>query len=302
MKKRLTRKQRKLFFVWGMLALPLLQWLIFFVYVNIDSILMAFQELDLNTGEVSWTFNNFKRFFYEWRALDSMKTAVKNSILAGLNDVVLILLSLLLSYFLYKKIPGRNAFRIIYFLPSVISMVIYTMVYKFMFDTSVGPINGLLGKLGVTDLPSWFGDTKLAFPLILIYCLWVGTGYNILIFSAAMESIPEDVIEYSKLEGVGRMRELFQIIIPMIWPTLAVAFLGSIKVIFTLFIQVELLTEGGPGGSTVTIAYLINSIIKGTNNNLEWGATMGLCFTLIATPIIILLKRFLDKTGERLGC
>ena len=263
---------------------------------------MAFQELDLNTGEVSWTFNNFKRFFYEWRALDSMKTAVKNSILAGLNDVVLILLSLLLSYFLYKKIPGRNAFRIIYFLPSVISMVIYTMVYKFMFDTSVGPINGLLGKLGVTDLPSWFGDTKLAFPLILIYCLWVGTGYNILIFSAAMESIPEDVIEYSKLEGVGRMRELFQIIIPMIWPTLAVAFLGSIKVIFTLFIQVELLTEGGPGGSTVTIAYLINSIIKGTNNNLEWGATMGLCFTLIATPIIILLKRFLDKTGERLGC
>ena len=194
MKKRLTRKQRKLFFLWGMLALPLLQWLIFFVYVNIDSILMAFQELDLNTGEVSWTFNNFKRFFYEWRALDSMKTAVKNSILAGLNDVVLILLSLLLSYFLYKKIPGRNAFRIIYFLPSVISMVIYTMVYKFMFDTSVGPINGLLGKLGVTDLPSWFGDTKLAFPLILIYCLWVGTGYNILIFSAAMESIPEDVI------------------------------------------------------------------------------------------------------------
>ena len=181
-------------------------------------------------------------------------------------------------------------------------MVVYTMVFKFMFDTSVGPINILLSKMGVTDLPGWFGDTNLAFLLILLYCLWVGTGYNILIFSAAMEGLPEDVMEYSKLDGVGRMRELFQIVIPMIWPTLAVAFIGSIKVIFTLFIQVELLTEGGPGESTTTIAYLINSIIKGTNNNLEWGATMGLCFTLIAIPFIILLKKFLDKTGERFGC
>ena len=176
------------------------------------------------------------------------------------------------------------------------------MVYKFMFDTSVGPINIVLSKLGMTDLPRWFGDTNLAFLLVLLYCLWVGTGYNILIFSAAMEGLPEDVLEYSRLEGVGRVRELFQIIIPMIWPTLAVAFLGSIKVIFTLFIQVELLTEGGPAGSTQTIAYIINSIIKGTNNNLEWGATMGLCFTVIATPLIIWMKRFLDKTGERLGC
>lgn len=302
MKKKLTRKQKKLIFVWGMLALPLLQWLIFFVYVNINSILMAFQSLNLDTGKVTWTLNNFKRFFYEWRALDSLKDAVKNSLLAGANDVLLILISLLLSYFLYKKIPGRNLFRVIYFLPSVISIVIYTMVFKFMFDTSVGPINIVLEKMGVTNLPSWFGDTNLAFPLILVYCLWVGTGYNILIFSAAMEGLPEDVLEYSRLEGVGRMRELFQIIVPMIWPTLAVAFLGSAKVVFTLFIQVELLTEGGPAGSTTTIAYLINSIIKGTNNNLEWGATMGLCFTIMATPLIISLKKFLDKTGERFGC
>lgn len=112
----MTRKQKKLLFVWGMLALPLLQWLIFFVYVNIDSILMSFQTMNYTTGKIEWTLNNYKRFFYEWNALDTMKNAVWNSVLAGLNNMVLILISLVLSYFFYKKIPGRSFFRIVYFL------------------------------------------------------------------------------------------------------------------------------------------------------------------------------------------
>lgn len=302
--KTMTRKQKRLLFIWGMLAIPLLQWLIFFVYVNIDSVVMSFQTMNYKTGEIQWTLNNYKRFFYEWNALPQISNAVKNSLLAGLNNMVLILISLVLSYFFYKKIPGRQFFRVVYFLPSIISVVIYTMVFKFMFDTNVGPVNILLQKMGMeaTSLPNWFGDTKLAFPLILLYCLWVGTGYNILILGAAMENLPEDVMEYSRLEGVGRARELFQIVVPMIWPTLAVAILGSVTTIFTMFIQVDLLTEGGPGGASQTIAYLINGLVKGANADLEWGAAMGLCFTVIAAPIIVLLKKLLDKVGEHFGC
>lgn len=303
-RKRWTRKQKRLLFIWGMLALPLLQWLIFFVYVNLDSILMSFQTMNYKTGAMEWTLNNYKRFFYEWNALPQIGNAVKNSLLAGLNNLVLILISLVLSYFFYKKIPGRGFFRVVYFLPSIISVVIYTMVFKFMFDTSVGPINVILQRLGVNaaNLPGWFGDTKLAFPLVLLYCLWVGTGYNILILGAAMENLPEDVMEYSRLEGVSRTRELFQIVVPMIWPTLAVAILGSVTTVFTLFIQVDLLTEGGPGGASQTIAYLVNGLIKGANADLEWGAAMGLCFTIAAAPCIVVIKKLLDKIGEHFGC
>lgn len=303
-KKRLTRKQKRLLFVWGMLALPLLQWLVFFLYVNVDSIVMSFQTMNYKTGAIEWTLNNYKRFIYEWNALPQIKNAVKNSMLAGANNLLLILISLVLSYFFYKKIPGRNFFRVVYFLPSIISIVIYTMVFKFMFDTSVGPINIILQAFGMNavDLPSWFGDTNLAFLLVLLYCLWVGTGYNILILGAAMENLPEDVMEYSRLEGVSWIRELFQIVVPMIWPTLAVAILGSVTTIFTLFIQVDLLTEGGPGGASQTIAYLVNGLVKGANADLEWGAAMGFCFTIVATPIVILLKKLLDKIGEHFGC
>lgn len=303
-KKGLSRKTRRTLFICGMLALPLLQWLIFFVYVNIDSVVMSFQTMNYKTGTMEWSLNNYKRFIQEWNALPQIKNAAKNSLLAGANNLVLLLLSVILSYFFYKKMPGRSFFRVVYFLPSIISIVIYTMVYKFMFDTSVGPINILLEKLGVAakDLPGWFGDTKLAFPLVLFYCLWVGTGYNILIIGAAMENLPKDVMEYSHMEGVGRFRELFQIVIPMIWPTISVAILGSITIVFTLFIQVELLTEGGPGQSSQTIAYLVNGLIKGANSDLEWGAAMGLCFTVVAAPIVVIMKKLLDRVGKHFGC
>ena len=302
-RKGLSRKTKRKLFIIGMLAFPLLQWLVFFVYVNIDSVLMSFQTINYKTGAMEWTFSNYERFFHEWNALPYLKSAVKNSLLAGANNIVLLLLSVILSYFFYKKIPGRKFFRVVYFLPSVISIVVYTMAYKLMFDTSVGPINILLQKLGVNavDLPTWFGDTDLAFPLVLLYCLWVGTGYNILIVGSAMENLPQDVMEYSHMEGVGWIRELFQIVVPMIWPTISVALLGSVTVVFTLFIQVEMLTGGGPGHSSETIAYLINGLIKGHNADLEWGAAMGVCFTVAAAPLVVITKKLLDKIGRHFG-
>lgn len=299
-KKGISGRAKRYLFIWGMLALPLLQWLIFFVYVNINSVLMAFQKFDSASGVTKWSLDNFPRFVSEFGQTE-IKVAVKNSVLAGVNNLVLVLISLILSYFFYKKIPGRVMFRIIYFLPSVISIVIYTLVYKSMFDTQTGPLSLLLQRLGITleNLPH-FGSTAWSFPLVMIYCLWVGTGYNIIIFGAAMEGLPDSVMEYSRLEGVGMMRELFTIVIPMIWSTIVVAILGCITVVFTLFIQVQLLTQGTATNSQ-TIAYVINSVVlRGTD--LEFGAAQGVFFTVIAAPIIIIIKKGLDKIGEKFGC
>lgn len=303
-KKGISLKTRRLIFVWGMLALPLLQWLVFFVYVNLNSITMSFQSVNYETGIVEWSLTNYKRFFQEWQELPQMRNAVKNSLFAGLNDLFLLLVSTVFAYLFYKKVPGRGVFRIIFFLPSIISIVVYTMVYKYMFNMTMGPVNVILEKVfhvAKADLPTWFGDRNLAFPLVMLYCLWVGTGYNILITGGAIENLPEDVMEYSRLDGVGFIREFFQIVVPMIWPTIAVGLLGCITCVFTLFIQVELLTGGGPSQSSQTIAYLINGLIKSANANLEWGACMGLCFTVIATPFILIARKLLDKVSERFG-
>ena len=124
-------------FIWGMLALPLLHFLIFFVYANFSSLFMSFQT---STG--NWTTVNYKHF---WSDLTTPKQghnvileAVGYSFFLGLNDVVLVLVSLVLAYFIYKKIPGRNVFRVVFFLPSIIAMTIYVVCYKLLLNPTYG--------------------------------------------------------------------------------------------------------------------------------------------------------------------
>ena len=303
----LNKKKKKPFdwkralFIVAMLAIPIIHFLIFFIYVNIDSLVMTFRVYDHATGTIRWGTDNYTRFFKETfnKSYTGIRIAVLNSLFFGLNDILLILLSLVLSYFFFKKIPGRSFFRIIFFLPSIISIVVYTMAYSFMFTPGTGPINMLIEALGGTA-PVWLGDMWLARLLVAVYCLWVGTGYNILIFGGAMANLNSEVIEYAKLDGVGMGRELFQIILPMIWPTLSVAFLGSVTTVFTLFLQVQLVAGGSNPFSPKTIAFLINSNITSPSNR-TWAATIGICFTVVATPMILGVRKIIDVIGKKFG-
>lgn len=301
-RKKLSKKTKKLIFVWGMLAYPIIQFLIFFIYVNIDSILMSLERMMWSGNTVFPTIWWYDKFYSDLfiNKLPQISAAIKNSLLVGLNDLVLIVLSVTLAYFFYKKMPGRNIFRIIFFLPSIISIVIYTMVYRYMFTPDVGPVCMLLQKIfgwTAASTPLWFTE-KYGIWMIMIYCLWVGTGYNMLIFGGAIANLPEEVMESARLDGAKMRHELFLLVVPMIWPTISVSILGAVTTIFTLFIQVDLLTQN----NAPTIAYLINGIIKqGNPNQLSEAAAIGIIFTIVATPIIIVVKKLLDKASESFG-
>ena len=302
-KKEMSVKTKRLIFVWAMLAYHIIQWLIFFLFVNIDSIFMSFQWKKPLSSVVNFpVLNHYAEFFKQLfvNQLPQTVGAVVNSLLVGLNDLVLVLLSVTLAYFFYKKMPGRGFFRIIFFLPSIISIVIYTVVYRYMFHSTAGPMSLLLQKIfGWKTGPDFFGDHGII--MIMIYCLWVGTGYNILILGGAIANLPEEVMESAKLDGAKMRHELFLLVIPMIWPTIAVSILGSITTMFTLFIQVDLLTSMGGSSKSPTIAYLINSKITGGDNSRSEAAAIGLVCTVVATPIVLVVKKLLDKASESFG-
>ena len=174
------------------------------------------------------------------------------------------------------------------------------MVYKYMFNPTIGPVSKLLqGIFGWNEstTPLWFSQ-KNGIWMIMLYCLWVGTGYNILILGGAIANLPEEVMESARLDGAKMRHELFLLVIPMICPTISVSILGAVTTMFTLFLQVDLLTQG----AAPTIAYLINSQIKGGDpNSLASAAAIGLTFTVVATPIIIVVKKLLDKVSDSFG-
>lgn len=291
-KEKKRAKRRRLIFIWGMLALPLLQFFVLYVYANASSIFLSFQT---STG--AWTLGNYKMFFNElFHGVEGRGHGYLRAILysfgLGLNDALLVLVSLILAYFIYKKIPGRHLFRIVFFLPSIVAMTIYIGVFKYLLGANTGFPKVLNWDLGLFD-----ATRNIQYITVPLYCLWVGTGYNILILGGAMANVPTEVIENAKLEGVSRRRELFEIIIPMIWPTLIVSFVGSITVVFTIFMQVDLLTTGG---RVSTIASLINH--NATNlSTTNMAATMGIVFTVISIPVVLLVKKLLDKLGKKWG-
>ena len=128
-------KRKRTLFIIGMLALPILQYCIFFIYVNIGSIRMSFQRIDFSNGQtIDWTLYYYEKFFREFTQKEDFLLAFRNSFLAMVNNVVLILLSIIFGYLFYKKMPGSGVFRVIFYLPSIISIVIYTMVYRYMFE------------------------------------------------------------------------------------------------------------------------------------------------------------------------
>ena len=288
-------------FILLMIAYPLAQFLVFWVYVNIDTVFMSFQKLDYDTGlEVFVGWSN-----YEWvwnrltnPSLPELRNAILNSVYLFLsNNFVLLPISIFCAYILHKKVPGSKVFRVIFFLPNIISVVVLTMVFSFMFDSTFGPINSFLNAIGLGSIVpanGWLGDKATVMPMVLIYCLWAGIGYNVVLLSGAINRIPNDVFEAGKMDGIGMWRELVQVVIPMISGTITTLFVSGVSVIFTLFLQPMLLTSGGPyDGLSSTIALYIMQLVNA--NQLYRAAAVGMIFTVIGVPLIQLIKYLMER-------
>ncbi len=290
---RLIRLRRNLFIA-GMLSIAIANFLVFWLYVNFNSILMAFQQQ--TKGGLIWTLENFERFFRELKIADfQLGLAIKNSLLLFVSGTIISLpLGLLCAYYLYKRVPGHSMFRVIFFLPSIISAAVMVTLFKYIVMPS-GPLNELLSLLcGRKVRIEWVTDEKFSMFTILFYCVWTGFGGNIVLLTGAIYRIPEDVMEYGRLEGVNMSQELFLIVIPLIWPTLSTLIITSTAGLFTASGPVLLFTEGQ--FKTMTLGYFIFDKVQ--LGQYYYPSAIGLVFTVIGVPLTLFVKWLCDRTFE----
>lgn len=303
------RERKKFPFVALLLFLPLLQFAIFYVFVNINSLFVAFQD---NDG--AYTIVNFQRVFQGFFGeTPLLRFELLRSFITWLvTNVILFPLSIVFSYALFKKIPAHMVFRVILYLPTMLGGVVMVKLYKYLLDYN-GPIITLLTALGSNLSPEvlqsgLFGSNSTAFPAILSYGIWIGAGSNTVILTGALVRIPHEVFEASKLDGVGFFREFFDIAIPMIYPTLNTILIFSMAAIFTADSGTFLFTTNG-GYNTSTIGfrlfyevYLISNAGVG-NGNTAYGypAALGLVISAITIPIVLFMRRVLEKHLEAVG-
>lgn len=289
-----TFRRSKNIFVISMLAIAIVNFVIFWIGVNFNSILYAFQQR--SSGTVKYTLANFELLFREFAKPNSviMESLLNTMIFFAINLLVIIPLSLMLSYFLYKKIWLFRFFRFVFFMPSIISAVVLTTLFRYIL-TPNGPIVTLLHQFGIQNAPMFFSDSRYAIWSIVAYCIWTGFGVNLILFNGAMVRIPMSVIESGKIEGVSMFKELVQIIIPMIWPTLSTVLVFTFVGIFTSSGPILLLTEGA--FKTNTISYYIFDQVY-NRGIIEYSSAVGLFFTVLGLPIVLSVKHIMDKIGS----
>ncbi len=292
-KKHDRKRISKNLFVTAMVALPVLHFCVFYIYANFSSIMLAFQRLDVQ-GNYYFSMENFRQVFESFSSDSGMvRQAVKNSFtFFGWNSFVILPLSMFFSFFFYKKIALKSFFRFMFFVPTIISGVAVTTMYKFMLGNE-GPV-GVLWKL-IFDLkvaPPFFTTEEYAMNTILIYMLLTGFSGDILMVGGAMSRIPEETAEAALLDGVGMWQELFLITLPMIWPTLSTIIVTTAAGILSSSGPVLLLTSGA--GSTYDISYYIYDKV---NIQGQYGvpAALGLVLTAFTFPVVMFTRWGVNK-------
>ena len=166
-----------------------------------------------------------------------------------------------LALLLRERVPGSDIFKAGFFLPSILSMVVISLLFKLFYAPS-GALNGALSVIGLGGHP-WLTDPATALPAIMLMDVWVAVGYYTVIFYAAFTGIPRELYESATLEGAGVWATFRHVTLPMLRPV--VGFVVVINTIrsFQVFIEVFIMTQGGPLGSTNTlILYLYDMAFR----------------------------------------
>ncbi|WP_347345194.1 sugar ABC transporter permease [Microbacterium sp.] len=165
---------------------------------------------------------------------------------------------LVVAYLLRENVARPGLWRSIYFFPAVMSPAIVGLVFRSLLSTS-GPVDSLLRGLGLDALAlPWLTDEDLVKPVIIVLVLWAGFGTGVLIFSAALGAVPQEIFEAARLDGAGFWKELWHIAAPCIRPTVVLWTMFQVISIFLfMFSWIYVLTGGGPGLASATLDFAI---------------------------------------------
>jgi multiple sugar transport system permease protein len=193
-------------------------------------------------------------------------------------------LALVLAVLLNQRLRGTIFFRTVFFSPVVVSLVAWTIVWGFLLQDN-GGINGLLETAGV-DGPNWLRGEGTAMISVVVVQVVKNVGLNMILFLAALQGVPSNLYEASKVDGATRWRQFRSITVPMISPTILLTSIITVVGSLQVFAQIAVLTQGGPGSSTtVLVYYLYQQAFQ--FHHFGYGATLSVLLFLIVLVLTI---------------
>ncbi|MBQ8658791.1 MAG: sugar ABC transporter permease [Clostridia bacterium] len=293
-KKKMNEMEKKgLIFSIVVLVPVFITFLVFWVGVNFQSILLAFIARDVETGKEVFSLYNFEKIIIELKNPNSaLGEAFINTMKYFALHLVKIFLSVIIAYFLYKKVPGHIFYKILFYLPAMIPSMVYITIFKEIIGV-YGPIYTLLESVFGYEMPALFASDATATNTILFYVLWSGFGTSMLVYVGAMNRIPGEVIDAAYLDGCGMAREFFQIVLPLIWETFGTYFLLAFTTIFMETGPLLYFVGFDRSLNTMTINYWMFTQVYGNEYNMP--SAIGLFFSVLTVPFVIVCRYLISK-------
>lgn len=292
-------KIKRFLFVSSILVIPIAVFLVFWLYVNFDSILLSFQKEVYTDGNMQlvFTLDNFKRVFESLFLEKSLLTAFRNTSLFYLVSVIVIFpISLLMAYFVYKKIVLHKFFRVVAYIPNIITSAALVALFRYTFMMG-GPYNAILNLMNKTYTDPFNGITALL--MLVVYNVIFGFGGNMVILGGAMNSINVDCLEAGEIDGCNWFQELIYLILPMIWPTISTMLILGFAGLMSATGPILAMTPNNT--ETFSLSYVLYSYATGVGfygQDIYYASAVGLVMTLVTFPLVILMRKLLNKIQE----
>jgi multiple sugar transport system permease protein len=285
-----TGVQREAWYGYAFIAPMVLGYAVFLLGPILTAFAMSFTDWSL-MRELSFVgFGNYKKAFLEDPVFAE---TVGNTFYFSLGLVPLNLaMALGLALLLKRSIPAIGFFRTAIFTPVVTSLVVWAIVFKYIFATEAGMVNQFLAMFGIQG-PAWLYHMGLAMPVVIVVSVLKNVGLNMVIFLAALHDVPKMYYEAAKMDGASRWNMVKNVTLPLISPSIFLAFIltliGSLKV----FGQIYVMTGGGPGTSTYVLVYYI---YQQAFKMYEFGYASAVAFILF---FIILILTLIQWNGRK---
>ncbi|MBR7111236.1 MAG: sugar ABC transporter permease [Clostridia bacterium] len=294
-RKKIGAKNETIFLV-SILAYPMLLFAIFYLGVNFNSILLAFQKIDVDYNYHFAGFENFAKVFADLAGDATLRMAVGNSIkIFFLTLGIGMPLEILFSFYLFKKNMAHKTIRFMVMLPSIVSGMIMCLIFKRFVEQA---LPNMMTLLFGTEIPNLLSNKDTVFGTVVFYMLWTGFSSSLILYPNAMNGINNSVIESAHMDGCNNFQELWYIVLPLILPTITTFVVTGISGILMLSGPLLAFWYYDAPIETYTSGYYLFALVMRTGStvhNYPYASAIGIVFTLFTIPVTFLVKYLLER-------
>ena len=268
---------------------------VFMIIPTVEALTLSFTN---STGmSDNFDFVGLKNYTYLFKDV-TFVLALKNTIkLMIIVPIVSVLFALIVAFILTQsKLKEKGVYRIIYFMPSIISLTVIGVIFAFFLSPTMGPINNFLKAIGLGELAlPWLGDERTALWCIAMTLIWQSAGYYMVMHIAGIDGISPDIMEAATIDGASQFRKMVSIIFPLLKDIVGITYVLALSVTLARsFILSKVMTGGGPSGSsTVLLQYMYQQAF--VNSNFGYAMAIAVFSLIISVAISIISRRITNK-------